>query len=54
MIYYNMEMNENTFLGKLEKNGCYVNNGNYGYFYILHVTKRTCEFLEFLLPEEVT
>ena len=24
--------NNNIFLGKIEKNGCYVNNGKYGYF----------------------
>ena len=24
--------NNNIFLGKIEKAGCYVNNGKYGYF----------------------
>jgi hypothetical protein len=24
--------NNNIFLGKIEKKGCYVNNGKYGYF----------------------
>ena len=33
--------NNNIFLGKIEKSGCYVNNGKYG-------------LPEFLLPEEVT
>ena len=27
-----MENNNNIFLGKIEKSGCYVNNGKYGYF----------------------
>ena len=26
-----MENNNNIFLGKIEKSGCYVNNGRYGY-----------------------
>ncbi len=26
--------NNNIFLGKIEKSGCYVNNGKYGYFLI--------------------
>ena len=26
--------NNNIFLGKIEKNGCYVNNGKYGYYNI--------------------
>ena len=24
--------NKNIFIGKLQKNGCYVNNGKYDYF----------------------
>ena len=24
--------NKNVFLGKLSKNGCYVNDGKYGFF----------------------
>ena len=27
-----MEINNNIFLGMIEKRGCYVNNGKYGYF----------------------
>ena len=27
--------NNNIFLGKIEKSGCYVNNGKYGYFSFL-------------------
>ncbi len=47
-----MENNNNIFLGKIEKNGCYVNNGKYGYF--LTCQKRNYKLPEFLLPEEVT
>ena len=44
--------NNNIFLGKIEKSGCYVNNGKYGYF--LTCGKKNYKILEFLLPEEVT
>ena len=44
--------NDNIFLGKIEKSGCYVNNGKYGYF-ITH-QKKNYKLPEFLLPEEVT
>ena len=44
--------NDNIFLGKIEKAGCYVNNGKYGYF-ITH-QKKNYKLPEFLLPEEVT
>ena len=48
-----MENNKNNiFLGKIEKNGCYVNNGKYGYF--LTCQKKNYKIPEFLLPEEVT
>ena len=44
--------NNNIFLGKIEKSGCYVNNGKYGYF--LTYQKKNYKLPEFLLPEEVT
>ena len=44
--------NNNVFLGKIEKAGCYVNNGKYGYF--LTCNKKNYKLPEFLLPEEVT
>jgi topoisomerase IA-like protein len=44
--------NNNIFLGKIEKSGCYVNNGKYGYF--LTCGKKNYKIPEFLLPEEVT
>ncbi len=44
--------NNNIFLGKIEKSGCYVNNGKYGYF--LTCGKENYKIPEFLLPEEVT
>jgi topoisomerase IA-like protein len=44
--------NNNVFLGKIEKSGCYVNNGKYGYFLTCH--KKNYKLPEFLLPEEVT
>ena len=47
-----MENKNNIFLGKIEKSGCYVNNGKYGYF--LTCQKRNYKLPEFLLPEEVT
>ena len=47
-----MENKNNIFLGKIEKAGCYVNNGKYGYF--LTCGKKNYKIPEFLLPEEVT
>ena len=47
-----MEINNNVFLGKIEKSGCYVNNGKYGYF--LTCGKKNYKIPEYLLPEEVT
>ena len=47
-----MENKNNIFLGKLEKSGCYVNNGKYGYF--LTCNKKNYKIPEGLLPEEVT
>ena len=47
-----MENNNNVFLGKIERAGCYVNKGKYGYF--LTCNKKNYKLLEFLLPEEVT
>ena len=47
-----MENNNNIFLGKIEKSGCYVNNGKYGYF--LTCGKKNYKIPEYLLPEEVT
>jgi topoisomerase IA-like protein len=44
--------NNNIFLGKIEKSGCYVNNGKYGYF--LTCQKKNYKIPEWLLPEEVT
>ena len=35
---------KNIFLGKINKNGCYVNNGQYGYFL-------TCEKKNYKIPE---
>ena len=40
-----MENNNNIFLGKIEKSGCYVNNGKYGYF--LTCGKQTVNYLNF-------
>ena len=37
--------NNNIFLGKIEKSGCYVNNGKYGYF--LNIRRRITNFLNF-------
>ena len=34
----------NIFLGKIEKAGCYVNNGQYGYFL-------TCNKKNYKIPE---
>ena len=47
-----MENNNNIFHGKIEKSGCYVNNGKYGYF--ITCGKKNYKLPEFLLPEEVT
>jgi len=47
-----MENKNNIFLGKIEKSGCYINNGKYGYF--LTCGKQNYKQPEFLLPEEVT
>jgi topoisomerase IA-like protein len=44
--------NNNIFLGKIEKSGCYVNNGKYGYF--LTCGKKNYKIPEWLEPEEVT
>ena len=45
--------NNNIFLGKIiEKSGCYVNNGKYGYF--LTVGKKKYKIPEWLNPDEVT
>ena len=41
-----------SFLEKLKKNGCYVNNGKYGYF--LTCGKKNYKIPEWLEPEEVT
>ena len=35
----------NIFLGKIEKAGCYVNNGQYGYF--LTCNKKIINYLNF-------
>ena len=44
--------NKNIFLGKIEKSGCYINDGKYGYF--LTCDKQNYKLPEFLLPDEVT
>ena len=44
--------NNNIFLGKIEKNGCYVNNGKYGYF--LTYGKKNYKIPEWLEPDEIT
>ena len=36
--------NKNIFLGKLQKQGCYINNGKYGYFL-------TCDKKNYKIPE---
>ena len=43
---------KNIFLGKIEKSGCYINDGKYGYF--LTCDKQNYKLPEFLKPEEVT
>ena len=47
-----MENNNNIFLGKIEKSGCYVNNGRYGYF--LTCQKENYKLPEWLNPDEVS
>ena len=47
-----MDNNNNIFLGKIEKNGCYVNNGKYGYF--LTCGKKNYKIPEWLEPDEIT
>ena len=44
--------NKNIFLGKIEKNGCYLNDGKYGYF--LTCDKQNYKLPEYLVPEEVS
>ena len=44
--------NKNMFLGKLQKQGCYINNGKYGYF--LTCDKKNYKIPEWLKPEEIT
>ena len=47
-----MENNNNIFLGKIEKSGCYINNGRYGYF--LTCQKKNYRLPEWLNPDEVS
>jgi topoisomerase IA-like protein len=47
-----MDKNNNIFLGKIEKAGCYVNNGKYGYF--LTCGKKNYKIPEWLNPDEVS
>ena len=47
-----MENKNNIFLGKIEKSGCYINNGKYGYF--LTCGKKNYKIPEWLEPEEIT
>ncbi len=47
-----MENKNNIFLGKIEKSGCYINNGKYGYF--LTCGKRNYKIPEWLEPDEIT
>ena len=44
--------NKNIFLGKLQKQGCYVNNGKYGHF--LTCDKKNYKIPEWLNPDEIT
>ena len=46
--------NNNIFLGKLQKQGCYVNNGKYGYFITTAHDKKNYKLPEWLNPDEVT
>ena len=43
---------KNIFLGKLQKDACFVNNGKYGYF--LTCDKKNYKIPEWLKPEELT
>ena len=47
-----MENNNNIFLGKIEKSGCYINNGKYGYF--LTCGRKNYKIPEWLEPEEIS
>ena len=47
-----MEKNKNIFLGKIEKEGCYINDGKYGYF--LTCNKKNYRIPDWLLPQEIT
>ena len=49
-----MENKNNIFLGKIEKSGCYVNNGKYGYFITTAHDKKNYKIPEWLNPDEVT
>ena len=44
--------NKNIFLVKLQKQGCYINNGKYGYF--LTCDKKNYKIPEWLKPKEIT
>ena len=44
--------NKNIFLGKLQKQGCYINNGKYGYF--LTCDKKNYKIPEWLNHNEIT
>ena len=44
--------NNNIFLVQIEKSGCYINNGKYGYF--LTCGKKNYKIPERLEPEEIT
>ena len=46
--------NNNIFLGKIEKSGCFVNNGKYGYFITTAHDKKNYKLPEWLNPDEVT
>ncbi len=47
-----MENNNNIFHGKIEKSGCCVNNGKYGYF--LTCGKKNNKISEWLNPDDIT
>jgi topoisomerase IA-like protein len=49
-----MENKNNIFLGKIEKSGCFVNNGKYGYFITTAHDKKNYKLPEWLNPDEVT
>ena len=49
-----MENKNNIFLGKIEKSGCFVNNGKYGYFITTAHDKKNYKIPEWLNPDEVT